>query len=346
MTRARLLPLAVALAGVALAAPARAYVRTTDGHTGVAVAWRLPAISWHLNRDWPFTSPSCEAKPEGDPTFDAVRASFSQWQLPCTDLRMLYAGGTSEIRVGANGVGDNVVVFRRGWCSQNPAVVDPVTHAVKDACMTAPDGDCAGTYDCYQDSTSCIGQSSCLDWGIVALTSVLYEPATGRILSADVEVNGWDGAPGVPGPLGALKASQQHGWYFTCYGGEAAAQPAECARYGDPDCAYIDLQNTVTHEVGHVLGLAHPCRTDGGPSLPSCSTTPPLDGGVPYVERTMAPTTSPKDTVKRTLSPDETEAICAIYPAPTGCGCGGGGAGALSLLAILALRPRRLVRRR
>ncbi len=328
----RLLPLAVALAGVAAAAPAGAWVRTTDPHTGAALGWRLPAIPWRLNRDWPRSSPSCVATAAADPTFDAVRASFAEWQLPCTDLRLLYAGGSTETRVGASGVGDNVVVFRRGWCSQNPA-------AVNDACMTAPDGDCAGTYDCYQDSTTCIGRSSCLDWGVVALTSVLYEPTTGRILSADIEVNGWDGTPGA-----LLRDSQQYGWYFTCYGGEAAAQPAECLRYGDPGCAYMDLQNAVTHEVGHVLGLAHPCQDES-----SCLAAP-TDGGVPYVERTMAPTTHPKETVKRTLSPDETDAICAIYPAPTGCGCGagagGGGATALSLLALVALRPRRLFRRR
>jgi hypothetical protein len=334
--------LAFAALAVSLAAtPALAYVRTTDRSTGRALAWPVPAVSWHLNRDWPHTAPSCQVSASGDPTLDAIRASFTQWEQPCADLRLLYAGESGETRVGAGGTGGNVVVFRRGWCSQNPAVVDPATGAIKDSCFSAADGDCGGTHDCFQDSTSCIGSSSCVDWGVVALTSVLYDPTTGRIMSADIEVNGWDGAPATVGGL------PPHGWYFTCFPG---AQPAICGSTGtsttygaSPSCSYIDLQNTVTHEVGHFVGLAHPCTTTGGSAgVPSCSATPP-PGEIAYALRTMAPTTTPGDVLKRDLSSDDVAGVCDIYPAGAGgCGCGaGGGAGALSLLlAGLALRPR------
>jgi hypothetical protein len=344
----------LAAAIAAGAAPARAYVRTADRATGKPLSWPLPAVAWHLNRDWPYSAPSCQPTAAGDPTLDAVRASFAEWQQPCTDLRLLYAGESSEIRVGSAGDGANVVVFRRGWCSQNPKIVDPVTHAITDPCLTRTDLDCSGIYDCFDDGQACVGRTQqfpCAAWATVALTSVLYEPSTGRMLSADIEVNGWDGqGSGAPFPsaTGELTA---HGWYFTCHPLPGPAQPAACTSYGQPqagqpDCAYIDLRNTVTHEAGHFLGLAHPCTTDPvavTATLPICSAAAPA-GEIPFGERTMAPTTSPRETSKRALSPDDVAGICAIYPAASGgCACGAGsGAGALGLLVlVVALRPRR-----
>ena len=84
---------------------------------------------------------------------------------------------------------------------------------------------------------------------------------------------------------------------------------------------YQDLQNTLTHESGHFIGLAHS----------------PVPGA------TMNATTQPGETLKRSLAPDDAAGVCAIYPeASGGCGCGGGeGTGAASLLAAAALLRRR-----
>jgi hypothetical protein len=341
---ARRIRAAVAVAAVLAAPAALGYVQARDRTSGVPLAWPLPAVPWHLNRDWPNSAPSCRPTASGyDPTVAAVRSSFAAWELPCTDLRLLYAGGSAETSVGAAGHAGNVVVFRRGWCSQNPDVVDPVTHVVKDPCFTAADGDCGGRHDCFDDGPACVGKTAAAPcsptWGIVALTSTLYDPATGAIVSADIEVNGWDGQAGTLGGL------PQHGWWFTCFPGP---QPSTCtgtyAAAAAATCSYIDLQNTVTHEVGHVLGLAHPCTTDGSVAgLPLCSMPVP-DPEVPYTARTMAPTTQPGDTGKRRLSQDEVDAMCTMYATPAGgCACGAAsGAGAVSLLAAaLALRPRR-----
>lgn len=298
---------ALALSVALGAAPARAYVRTTDARTGEDLLWPLPVVPWHLNRDWANTSASCQATASDDPTLDAVRASFAQWEQTCADLRLVYAGPLAELRTGGSGDDQNLVVFRHGWCSQDPV-------AQNDPCMTDPDVDCGGIYGCFEDSAACIGRTSCTDWAVVALTSVLYDPATGRIMDADIEVNGWDG-----GDAGGVMGNPpQHGWYFTCY---PDTQPGLCNTYGQDACAYMDLQNTVTHEAGHFVGLAHS----------------PVSGA------TMNATTSPGDTAKRALAPDDVAGVCAIYPQPSGgCGCGGGDAGLASLLlAALALRPLR-----
>jgi hypothetical protein len=312
--RSRAAAVAALAAALLPAAPARAYVRTTDPQTGAALSWALPAVPWHLNRDWPSTAPSCQAAAAGDPTLDAVRASFAEWEQDCADLRLLYAGEVAEIGTGTSGPGENVVVFRRGWCSQNAqAMSDP------SRCMDDPDVDCGGIYGCFEDSKACANQASCApDWSTVALTSVLYDPTTGRIIDADIEVNGWDG---VAGQIVAQGASlPKHGWYFTCYPGTQPA--ATCSTYGQGSCAFMDLQNTVTHEVGHFVGLGHS----------------------PVAGSTMERSTQPREVSKRDLAADDQAGVCAIYPEPSGgCGCGGGaGAGAASLLvAALALRPRR-----
>jgi len=305
----RALAATLVLLAAAAPAPALAYVRTKDARTHKELFWPVPVVPFQLNRDWPHTAPSCRATVGGDPALEAVRASFAAWEQSCAHLQLVYGGMTSEIQIGFGSTDDNIVVFRRGWCSQHP-------QAKTDPCMSDPDVDCGAIYDCYEDSASCIGQTICDDWKIVALTSVLYDPDTGRIFGADVEVNGWDGVGGELSPI----VLPQHGWYFTCYDG---TQPATlCAAYGDDGCKYMDLRNTVTHEAGHFVGLAH---------APSSTVT-------------MFATTSPGELEKRSLSADDVAGVCAIYPDPSGgCGCGRGeGAGAASLLvASLALRRRR-----
>jgi hypothetical protein len=94
----------------------------------------------------------------------------------------------------------------------------------------------------------------------------------------------------------------------------------------DPAVAMLstddDVQNALTHEMGHVLGLAHPCYLGLAPDPPmldnlgqpvlSCSAaTLPSD----VLTATMYPTADPGNIGERTLSSDEVTALRDLYPA-------------------------------
>jgi MYXO-CTERM domain-containing protein len=320
---------AAAACAAALATPAAAYVRTTDRTTGVSVKWPVPVVAYDLSSAPSFPSPSCAPTASGDPVEDAVRASFDAWWPDCgggspPGLRLVYGGRIPEIRTGLAGTAENLVVVRNGWCSSQLPASEP--------CMLDPEVDCGGIYGCFEDHGAA-------DKSTVALTTVLYDPHTGRLFDADMELNGWDGVTGTIHPQPPA-TSVPHGYYFTC---DVRAGWRECTTYGQADCYAYDLRNTVTHEAGHVVGLAHPCDD---PGTPSCGDPLPPGEAVPYAQRTMYPSTGPGDTAKRVLSADDVAGVCAVYPVQGGgCGCGSGGepgplAPALAALIALALRPR------
>jgi len=81
-----------------------------------------------------------------------------------------------------------------------------------------------------------------------------------------------------------------------------------------------DLQNALTHEMGHLIGLDHPCYLAGattqaratdnlGNPVPECADAPPA-----VMESTMYPSAVPGDTSKRTLAADDQLAVTQIYP--------------------------------
>ncbi len=166
----------------------------------------------------------------------------------------------------------------------------------------------------------------------LAWTAVFAAAGSGRILGADVQLN------------------------------------AVSFHWGDPQGVHVqghavDLQAALMHEIGHALGLAHPCRDldepealdDQGQPLPDCYDAPDdVKASVmfPEVQRGSA---------VHALSADDRRAICEMYPpveAPTpvcagavrtaGGGCSASGPPAPAALPALAaaVTAMRLARRR
>jgi len=158
--------------------------------------------------------------------------------------------------------------------------------------------------------------------GITTLTFIKHAGASddGAIVDADVEING-------------VNFAITNG---TSGGGKCAA----------------DLGNTITHELGHVLGLEHTCVTaddpprkdNNGNAVVACPSTDPL-----IFDATMYPYQTCGETKKKTLSDDDIAGACAIYPtasdpktcsaaqAPTGCCDASAAPGPSSLLLAGAI---------
>jgi MYXO-CTERM domain-containing protein len=178
------------------------------------------------------------------------------------------------------------------------------------------------------------------DPAALALTSVSASTSSGIIRDADLEVNA-----------------------FHFRWADLVVHP----ELKGPGQTVHDLQNAVTHEMGHVIGLDHTCYLQPPPLIdnngnptPDCNDAPP-----DVLATTMFPSANPGDIDKRTLAPDDQQAVCDIYPAamdpmvcapmmtpaPEGCSCaaaGGpapGAALAAAALALLFMRARRRGRR-
>ncbi|HZZ86095.1 MAG TPA: matrixin family metalloprotease [Anaeromyxobacteraceae bacterium] len=332
-TRAPLL-LAIA-AGLLYAGPALAFLRTQTP-TGTPLFWKDPHVTMLVYQKG--ATPSCGN--DAATSMAAVQSVIPTWGLAtragesqrCTGARISLGGPTTSDETGfflgepGAPANSNLIVWRTQFCSQ----VVPAGDACYQAC---PAGvycqNCPSKYHCWDDTRAA---------KIIALTTVTYDTVKGQIYDADMELDGWNGTAGAlsspSNPLGNLD-----GWYFTCVdrpGGPglpppvcAAGDPSPssvctCTNYAQPNCIFMDVQNTVTHELGHVLGLAHP------PDHP---------------EDTMAATAAPGETSKRVLAADDVEGICSVYPAPKpsgGCATAGGQPALLALLlGALALRLSR-----
>src|SRR4051794_18296027 len=168
---------------------------------------------------------------------------------------------------------------------------------------------------------------ACYDPFALAVTSVFARKNDGEIIDADVELNAvtfvWADLARNPGDTGSLQ----------------------------------DLQNTLTHEFGHLIGLDHTCFISGtrpgavddrGQPVPSCG-----HASDEIKATTMFAAVIPGDLERRSLSPDDRRGVCEIYPpvdltleagAP-GCSLsrarGGAAAGWAALLLAAAIRSFR-----
>lgn len=133
----------------------------------------------------------------------------------------------------------------------------------------------------------------------------------------------------------------------------------------------LDLELVLTHEVGHFIGLAHPCEFDDEGTImepegdgehepcpvESCDALVSSRGGVPATVLWPHVSTCAELPAVRELGGDDVAGLCSIYPraaaaapcvelplqeepyienVPFGCSAGGGGSGLLAVLLVLA----------
>lgn len=137
----------------------------------------------------------------------------------------------------------------------------------------------------FRRDTWCPRPPNCYDPSALALTTVSARTSTGEIIDADIEIN-------------AVNFS----WADVTVNAPTGTEQ--------------DLQNAVTHETGHLIGLDHTCYLSGAPPndqngnpIPNCASAPP-----DVVETTMFPSANALDTNKRTLAPDDQLGVCGSYP--------------------------------
>lgn len=240
-----------------------------------------------------------------DKEFTEVKEAFDTWDAElakCSSLRLTEGARTATTDVAYDSAqsNENVVVFRTRRC----ATAAPASAS----CWQAVAG-CANEFQCWDHSATAIG-----------VTTTFYSPSTGQLYDGDIELNA---APNANGSR----------FIFTVVNG-----PVCPTGTGNQNCVATDLQNTMTHEVGHLLGLAHsPSRTS-----------------------TMSAEAVPGETSKRTLDADSIRFLCDVYPkggftkqcvlkkadsqlgvTARGCAIVGAPASALALVISVLARRRR-----
>jgi len=256
----RHLPLLLAVLFVAPAAGAQVYRRTAVPGKPLCLNWLSREFKYHVDSQGSLRTPR-------DTEFPAIEASFDTWRTlsaTCSDFTYVRGPDVDRPFVGYNkdpgAVNQNIITFRETSCRDVVPFDDPCIEAES----------CQNDYSCWDHGDLTIG-----------LTTTTFSFKNGVILDADIELNA--SQPG--GNLGFL---------FT-----VVSSPL-CEGLPTPECVATDLQNTLTHEIGHAMGLDHVFE--------------PLS--------TMEASAPPGETNKRVIDVGTAAGFCDTYPRglpPTQC---------------------------
>lgn len=200
--------------------------------------------------------PNAAGNPEtpGDTEFVAIGAAITTWQteLAGCSSLTLTEGARSQSRL---------VEYDSAVSATNENLVvfrqRPCRQVVPVGDSCSSNGSCANKYDCW-DFTD----------GAIAITTTSFSPKTAQIFDSDIELN-------------------TPAYFFT------TVDMPVCARGGEGfTCVATDVQNTMTHELGHLLGLAH----------------------VADVASTMSARAALGELNKRSLDPGSKRFVCDVYP--------------------------------
>jgi hypothetical protein len=185
--------------------------------------------------------------------FQAIRASVKSWQDVFDGCGNL--GFSEGPLVDDRQVGYVLKGDNRNlflFRSRRCADVAPST----DACWR--DETCGNAYDCWDS-----------DERTIALTLTTYDEKSGIIYDSDIQLNA-------------------SGFTFTTVDAPVCVQPGATQR----NCVATDVQNTMTHELGHLLGLDHTLAS----------------GSVMY------PRAPSGEISKRTIDAGSRDFVCGAYP--------------------------------
>ena len=234
-------------------ASAQDYIRTpVPGRDGEAPL----CITWN-KREFTYVVDSAgSSRTPGDSEFVAIDAAFASWQAvsdTCSDFQFLRGNRLSRVQIGRGSESENAIVFRETTCR--------LAALPNDACQA--DGSCANKYACWDHSDFTI-----------ALTTTTFSVKTGAIYDADIELNA---APHV----------DNSSFLFTTISSPPCEEGKEAVT-----CVASDIQNTLTHEIGHAVGFDH----------------------VDVAGSTMEATASVGETQKRIIDFGTARGFCSTYP--------------------------------
>ncbi len=296
------------LAGLSLAAPESQAQEEPPRFQRTVMPTRPLCLLWN-KREYLFrVDASGSARTPGTTEFAAIDASFDSWRAlssTCSDFAFTRGPDVQKPWVGFDRESDDNenVLTFREAACEDAAPPE-------DACWR--DDTCANTYSCWEHGSATIG-----------LTTSTFTLSAGHVLDSDIELN----------------ASEHSGAGFLF----TTVDSPPCDGPPATNCVSTDLQNTLTHEIGHVVGLDHVANPGS----------------------TMEPTAPPGETHKRIIDEGTAAGFCGIYPrnlppvqcgepanlsrtfqavnrgSALGCGAGAGGLSAPALLGLLALLRRR-----
>jgi hypothetical protein len=241
---------------------------------------------------------NADGNPENaaDTEFTAVQKAITTWQTQLNRCASL------SLVEGARTTNRNVGYFDK-QANENIAAFRlkkcSTSVPANDPCKDPDKDNCGNAYDCWQHQEAAI-----------AITTTSYSPSTGRILDSDIEFN-------------------TPSFIFTT----VDSPPCPSGAYSQA-CVVTDVQNTTTHELGHLLGLSHTGETGS----------------------TMNPRAVPGELSKRALDANTAKFVCDVYPKgaatktcfitrvdPTlgkAAGCQAAGSSLVLSLALLLARRR------
>ncbi|WP_223634647.1 myxosortase-dependent metalloprotease, MXAN_2677/MXAN_2678 family [Corallococcus sp. EGB] len=237
------------------------YKRTLVPGRPLCLVWPGRDYVYHLDAAGSTRTP-------GDSEVAAIEAAFDSWRAlsgTCSDFRFIRGvDWTLPVEVGYDQEHPfdnyNVVTFRERNCQD---VAPP-----EDACWA--EETCGNVYQCWAHGGATIG-----------LTTSSFSFKDGSVVDSDIELN-------------AAETDYGPSFLFTTVNGPP------CTGTPSTDCVATDVQNTMTHEIGHVIGLDH----------------------VFSAGSTMEATASQGETSKRVIDAGSAAGFCSTYPRglpPTQC---------------------------